>query len=98
MNSQEIPSDSPAGDAPGGDFPGVRAAAEAVCRAKEELLKAQRLFEELRRQTTEKVGQVRKTTIGEAADAALNVVRRWPGASLAVAALAGLWLGRHLRK
>ena len=80
------------------DEPEVRAAEEAVRRAKEELKRAQDLYVDVRRQATEQVRQVRGTTIGELIDGVLKLVKKHPGPGVVIAALLGVFLGRLFRR
>jgi ElaB/YqjD/DUF883 family membrane-anchored ribosome-binding protein len=76
----------------------VCSAADALQRAKAELEKAQAYYEKVRKQAVEGVEAVRKTSVGDVIDGTLHAVRRHPGASLTVAALLGLLLGRLFRR
>ena len=80
------------------ESPKVRAAADAVCRASEELEKAQQLYEQVRQEATERLRRVRQTTVGDVMDNTLDVVKKHPGAGLTVAALLGFFLGRLFRR
>lgn len=71
---------------------------EALKRAKEEFEKARALYECVRQQAAERVNSVRETTVGEVIDGVLEEVKRHPGTSLVVAALAGFLLGRLFRR
>jgi ElaB/YqjD/DUF883 family membrane-anchored ribosome-binding protein len=76
----------------------VCSAAEALKRAKEELEKAQAFYENVRQQAAERIHSVRKANVGELLDGSLELVRRYPGAGVAVAALAGFFLGKMFRR
>jgi hypothetical protein len=80
------------------ESPEVCAAAEMLGRASAELKRAQELYDAARRQAAEKIEAVRKTTLGELIDGTVRTVRRHPGPSLILGALAGFWLGRLFRK
>ncbi len=71
---------------------------EALKRAKAEFDKAQATYHKLREEAAERVKSVRQTSVGDVIDGTLNVVRRNPGKSLAIATLLGLYLGRLLRR
>ena len=72
--------------------------ADALEAAEEELKKAQAHYQHLREQAAEKVEEIRDTTIGEAVDGALEVVRKYPGSSLLAAFACGFLIDRWLRK
>ena len=76
----------------------ICSAADALKRAKAEFEKAQAYYEKVRQQAVEGVKAVRTKTIGDVIDGALEAVRRHPGASLTIAALVGLLLGRLFRR
>jgi ElaB/YqjD/DUF883 family membrane-anchored ribosome-binding protein len=73
-------------------------AAEAVRRAREELQKAQELYDKVRHEATERLEKVRKTTFGDVIDCTLEAVKKRPGAGLTVAAALGFFLGRIFRR
>jgi ElaB/YqjD/DUF883 family membrane-anchored ribosome-binding protein len=84
---------------PDTELPGdVCSAAEALKRAKAEFEKAQAYYEKIRQQAVESVNAVRKASVGDVIDGTLETVRRHPGASLTVAAMLGLFLGRLFRR
>jgi len=89
--------DGKAGPGPD-DMPEVRAAEEAVRRAKEELKKAQGLYVDVRRQATDQIRQVRAKTVGELIDNVLKLVKKHPGPGVVIAALLGMFLGRLFRR
>jgi ElaB/YqjD/DUF883 family membrane-anchored ribosome-binding protein len=76
----------------------VCSTADAVKRAKAEFEKAQAFCEKVCQQAAERLESVRKTSVGDLIDGTLEVVKRRPGASLAIAALVGFFLGRALRR
>jgi len=76
----------------------VCSAADALKRAKAEFEKAQAFYENVRQQATERLKSVRATSVGDMIDGTLAVVKRRPGASLAIAALVGFSLGRLFRR
>ena len=85
--------------APAAESPSeVCSAADALKRAKAELEKAQAYYEKVRKQAVEGVKAVRETSVGDVIDGTLEAVRRHPGASLTIAALVGLFLGRLFRR
>lgn len=73
-------------------------AADAVRRAREELQKAQELYDKVRQEATEQLEKVRKTTFGDVIDGTLDAVKKHPGAGLTVAAALGFVLGRIFRR
>ena len=84
---------------PGPDeTPEVRAAEEAVSRAKEELKRAQELYVDIRRQATDQIRQVRGKTLGELIDNVLKLVKKHPGPGVVIAGLLGIFLGRLFRR
>ena len=78
--------------------PEVRAAEKAVHRVEEELKKARALYEQVRRQATDRLKQVRGKTVGDMVDGTLKLVKRYPGPGVVVAALLGFFLGRLFRR
>lgn len=76
----------------------IRSAADAVCRAREELHKAQELYDKVRHEATERLEKVRKTTFGDVMDGTLEAVKKHPGAGLTIAAALGFFLGRVFRR
>lgn len=88
----DLPDDSP------GDQPEVRAAEEALRRAREELHHAQQRYEEIRQKAAERIEQVREMKLGDMVDQALELVRQHPGPSLLGAFLLGIFLDRYFRK
>jgi ElaB/YqjD/DUF883 family membrane-anchored ribosome-binding protein len=76
----------------------VCSAAEALKLAKAELEKAQAFYEKVRQQAAERLKTARETSVGDVIDGTLDAVRRHPGASLTVAALLGVFLGRLFRR
>jgi len=76
----------------------VAAAAEAVRRARAEFQDAMDLYRKARQDAQERWDKVRKTTVGDLIDRGLDVVRKYPGTGLLAGVLAGLLLGRRLRK
>ncbi len=73
-------------------------AAEAVRLAKIELEKAQKFYEDVRRQATEKIQEVREKKVGDLIDSTLAAVKKYPGASLLVSVSFGFCMGRWLQK
>ena len=80
------------------DRPEVRAAAETLGRAREQLRTAQEAYRELRQRAEEKAGQLRGKTVGELIDGVLQAVKKRPVPSLLVAGLLGYFLGRLFRR
>ena len=72
--------------------------AEALKKAKAEFESARECYEHLREQAAERIKSARETTVGDLLDGVLEEVKRHPGTSLAVAALAGYLLGRLFRR
>ena len=87
-----------AGDANAEESPEVEAAAEAVQRAEADLNKARELYRQVRRKATQRLSQVRQKRVGDLVDDMLKLVRKHPGPSVVIAALAGFWLGRLFRR
>jgi ElaB/YqjD/DUF883 family membrane-anchored ribosome-binding protein len=87
-----------AGAAAETDSPEIRSAADAVRRAKIELEKAQRLYEEVRQQAVERLEKVRETTVGDMIDGTLDAVRKRPALGLSLAAVLGFFVGRMFRR
>jgi ElaB/YqjD/DUF883 family membrane-anchored ribosome-binding protein len=73
-------------------------AAEAVRLAQLELEKAQKVYEDLRRQAVEKIRDVREKKVGDLVDCTLDVVKKHPGPSLIVSVALGFCLGKWLQK
>ena len=71
---------------------------DALSRAKAELDRAKTCYENVRRQATEQLKNVRKTNVGDIIDGTLETVKRHPAAGLGVAALLGFFLGRLFRR
>jgi ElaB/YqjD/DUF883 family membrane-anchored ribosome-binding protein len=76
----------------------IRSAADAVRRAREELQKAQELYDRVRQEATERLQKVRQTTFGDVIDCTLEAVKKRPAAGLTVAAALGFLLGRIFRR
>jgi len=76
----------------------VCSAADAVRAAQDELRRAEAHYRRVREQATEKMDEIRQTTIGEVLDGALEVVRQHPGPSLLAAVALGFMLDRWMRK
>jgi ElaB/YqjD/DUF883 family membrane-anchored ribosome-binding protein len=73
-------------------------AAEAVRFAQLELEKAQKIYEDLRRQAVEKIRDVREKKVGDLVDCTLDAVKKHPGPSLIVSVALGFCVGRWLQK
>jgi ElaB/YqjD/DUF883 family membrane-anchored ribosome-binding protein len=78
--------------------PEIRAAEEAVRRAKQELDQAQRLCHELREQAGEKFKQFREQDAADVVECTLSFVRKHPGPGVLCAAFLGFFLGRLFRR
>jgi hypothetical protein len=76
----------------------LSSATEALRRAKAELKKAQEMYQDVRRRTVEGVEAVRKTSVGDLLDGAMEVIKKHPGPALLGAALAGFFLGRRMKQ
>lgn len=81
-----------------GECPEVHLAAEAVRLAKTELEKAEKFYEDIRRQAADKIKEVRKTTVGDVIDKTLVTVKRHPGPSLIISVAMGFCLGRWFQR
>jgi hypothetical protein len=82
----------------GGECPEIYLATEAVRLAKAELEKAEKFYEDIRRQAADKIRAVRETTVGDVIDKALVTVKRHPGPSLIICAAMGFCLGRWFQR
>ena len=80
------------------DSPEIRSAADAFKAAQEELKKAQANYHQLREQASQKVEEIRDTTVGDMVDGALEVVRKYPGSTLLAAFACGFMVDRWLRR
>jgi hypothetical protein len=80
------------------ECPELHLAADAVRLAKSELEKAQKKYNDVRRQAADKIKAVRETTMGDIIDKTLVAVKRHPGSSLLVSAALGFCLGRRFQK
>ncbi len=56
------------------------------------------LYDDLSRRATEQIERLREMKVGEAIDQVTELLKRYPMAGLATAALAGFILGRALRQ
>ncbi len=79
------------------ELPEVKAAAEAVRRAREELEKASDTYKSLREEATDQIRRIREKTVGEVVEETLETVRKHPGLGVGVAAMVGFLLGRLFR-
>ncbi len=80
------------------ECPEVHLAAEAVRLAKMELEKAEKFYEDVRRQAADKIKAVRETTVGDIIDRMLVTAKRHPGPSLIISAALGFCLGRWFQR
>ncbi len=78
--------------------PSESTAEDALSRAKAELERAKACYQNVRRQASEQLKNVRKTSVGDIIDGTLDSVKRHPAAGLGVAALLGFFLGRLFRR
>jgi len=83
---------------PAGESPQVEGADEAVRRAEEELEKARQAYRRVRRKATDRLKRIRETTAGDLVDAALKLVKEYPGPSVVIALAMGFFLGRSFRR
>lgn len=80
------------------ELPEVKAAAQAVSRAREELEKACETYKNLRQEATDQVRKIRESTVGEVVEGSLEVVRKHPALGVGLAAMVGFFLGRLFRR
>lgn len=80
------------------EVPEVKAAAEAVRRAKEELDKACETYKQLRKDATDQVRKLRESTVDEVVHGSLEAVRKHPALGVCLAAMVGFFLGRLFRR
>ena len=78
--------------------PKIRKAADAVRRAETELKKAQQLYQQVRRDATDRLKAVREKSLGELIDGTLQTVKKHPGPGVIVAVVVGFFLGRLFRR
>ena len=76
----------------------VCAAADALNRAKAEMERAHAFYEHVREQAARRIKMSRETSVGDLIDGTLKTVKRYPGASLTLAAILGFLLGRLFRR
>jgi ElaB/YqjD/DUF883 family membrane-anchored ribosome-binding protein len=94
----EPASERTAGEQPSKACTAEEMAAEAVRLAKLELDKAEKFYEDLRRQAAEKLQNLREKKVGELVDCTLETVKKHPGSSLVVTAALGFCMGRWIQK
>jgi hypothetical protein len=80
------------------DDPEVRAAAESVKQAREQLRAAEARYRQIQEQNSLEVEQVCCKTVGDVFDAILTTTKRHPGPCLLAAGALGYLLGRLLRR
>jgi ElaB/YqjD/DUF883 family membrane-anchored ribosome-binding protein len=80
------------------ELPEVKAAAEAVRLAREELAKACETYKALRKEATDQVRKLRESTVGDVVEGSLEMVRKNPALGVGLAALVGFFLGRLFRR
>jgi hypothetical protein len=78
--------------------PEVAAAEQKVRRAEVELERAKEAYYRVRQHATEQLKRVREKRLGDLVDDTLKLVKKHPGPSLVLAALAGFWVGRLFRR
>ena len=78
--------------------PHVKAAEETVRLAREELRKAEQCYQDVREKAVQQVEQLRQTNLGDLLDGTVKLARKYPGASLVAATVAGFFLGRLFRR
>jgi ElaB/YqjD/DUF883 family membrane-anchored ribosome-binding protein len=80
------------------ELPEVKAAADAVRRAKDELEKACETYKHLRKEATDQVRKLRESTVGDVVEGSLAAVKKHPALGVGLAALVGFFLGRLFRR
>ena len=80
------------------ELPEVKAAADAIHRAQEELEKACATYKNLRKEATDQVRKLRESTVGDVLDGTLKTVKKHPALGVGLAALVGFFLGRLFRR
>ncbi len=80
------------------ELPEVKAAADAIRRAQEELEKACATYTHLRKEATDQVRKLRESTVGDVVEGTLEVVRKNPALGVGLAAMVGFFLGRLFRR
>ena len=78
--------------------PEVAAAETAVRRAEAELKRAKELYGQVRQQAVDQFKRVRETRVADVVDGTLQLVKKHPGAGVAIAAAIGFFLGRLFRR
>jgi ElaB/YqjD/DUF883 family membrane-anchored ribosome-binding protein len=58
----------------------------------------QELCQKVRQEATDKLRQMRETTVGDLLDRSLNVVKKHPGAGVLLAAAVGFFFGRLFKR
>ncbi len=98
-NAQQSPSpeSSPAGSEAEPSHR-IRSAADAVRCAEAELKKAREFYEKVRHEATERLQNMRKTTLGDVLDGTFETVRKHPGPGVIVAGVLGFLVGRMFRR
>ncbi len=80
------------------ELPEVKAAADAIRRAQEELEKACETYKTLRKGATDQVRKLRESSVGDVLDGTLKAVKKHPALGVALAALVGFFFGRLFRR
>jgi ElaB/YqjD/DUF883 family membrane-anchored ribosome-binding protein len=80
------------------EMPQVRAAQEAVQRAREELDKSMAKYQNVRDEAADKIKGLGETGLGDLVDESLAYVRRHPGRGVVAAVVAGFFLGKLFRR
>ena len=78
--------------------PEVAAAADAMRAAREHLGRAEQVYHDARQKAAEQIQRMQAMSVGEAIDAGVKLVRRYPLAATTVAAAAGYLCGRIRRR
>jgi len=78
--------------------PEVRAAEDAVRRAREQLEQAQQYCQQLRSDASAEWNDLRNANFGDVLEKSLTFVRKNPGVGVSIAALLGFFLGRIFRR
>lgn len=79
-------------------MPEVKAAAEAVRLAREELAKACETYKNLREEAARQVHKLSESKVGDLVEGSLEMVRKHPAFGVGLAAAFGFFLGRLFRR
>ena len=82
--------------------PELKAAEEAVRKAREQLTQAESVYREVQQQAAEGIKRLRESKVSDVVDTTiettLSFVRKHPGPGVVVAAMCGFFLGRLFRR